>query len=421
MPKGKRVLLLGATGIEKGTVAKRFSRWCEKNLGHLFQIVDFEKEYLTDPKKGRHPLSNFLAMPVAEQYEKWMQAWGNLTDDGIADESDENRILLVHGTIVRGDYGVRCVCNVNCLAAFGADTIVTLIDDVYNLWWRTELRARGEYHRGRPTLEQLIMARRAEQLFGDMVALQGECHAHHLVLAVAHPSRTLANYIFTAPRVVYLSFPISRPREMLQKDGDNTGMEAVNTFLDHVYGYQRTSPKLVFINPLSIDELQLSEAFKDENASVTAKDGHEEVEGVRFDLARRWDLSGLWADDEPLSPGPPKAEHQIPLIRKQLDDALGLIRTEVAWRDFRLIMQADALAVFNPVMTKDRLSKGVKAEILAACTQMKPVYVYQDPKFDPNEKFLEWRGIPGTLAADAGQQWITMVDSLDDMMDRLSL
>ncbi len=419
MSKGKRVLLLGPTGTQKHRVAERLSSWCQSNLGHAFRVFDFEKEYLTNPQRNRQPLASFLAMPVEQQHEKWKQAWNELEKEGVADDAEENRILLVHGSIVRGDYGVRCVCDISRLASFGADTIVTLIDDVYNLWWHTESRAHGEYHRGRPTLEQLIMARRTEQLFGDMIALQGKPRARHLVLALLHPIRTLAQYIFTAKRVVYLAFPITRPRKMLQQNGDRTGIEAVNAFLHRVYDEQRTSPSTVFVNPLSIDELQLSEAFADKDAQVVTKDGDDDVQGVHFDLARRWSLDNLWIQDELLSPGPILEKHRIPLMRQQLDDALGLMRTDVGWRDFRLVMQADALAVFCPVMARGRLSRGVLAEIRAACAQGKPSYVFQDPNFDPDGKFLEWLGTPGTMGADVAQQLITRVDSLDEMMERL--
>ncbi|MCK4374121.1 MAG: hypothetical protein KAX19_02295, partial [Candidatus Brocadiae bacterium] len=121
-------------------------------------------------------------MPVTQQYDIWAKAWHELEQDGLTDESEENRILLVHGSVVRGDYGVRCCCQVDRIASYGANPIVTLIDDVNSLWWQTEARAHGEYHRGRPTLEQLIMARRCEQLIGDMISLQAEPPARHLVL-----------------------------------------------------------------------------------------------------------------------------------------------------------------------------------------------------------------------------------------------
>ncbi len=420
MTKHLRVVLLGTTGIEKRAIADRLTEWTQANLSQSFYIIDFEKEYLTHSAKGGRPLTHFLAQPVREQYRSWTHAWDALAEDGRLNETGENAILCIHASIVRGNYGVRCVCDLSRLAQFGPDVVVTLIDDVHNQWWVTEHRAQGEFHRGRPTLEQLIMARRTEQLLGDMLSLQGTKQARHLVLAASHPKRTLGNYLFTTKRVVYLSFPISRPREMLSENGDSRGVDAVNGILKQVYDYQDSHADIVFVNPLAIDELPLLSTLQDPSVKAEAEDGPKKVDGIRFDMALRWDMSAFWPMEESLSPGPLSEKDRRPLIREQVEEAVGLIRTDVGWRDFRLVMQADALAVFNPVMARDRLSNGVEAEMLAAITEAKPVYVYQDPEYDPNKKLLEWIGKPGSMAAGQKQQWIVHVDSVEDMLERLT-
>jgi hypothetical protein len=420
MAKHRRVVLLGTTGIEKRKIADRLSEWTGEQLSQDFRIVDFEKDYLTKPAKAGRPLSHFLAQPVREQYLSWLRAWDALVGDGWLERKDENVILNIHASIVRGNYGVRCVCDMHRLAAFAPDFVVTLIDDVHNEWWLTEHRAQGEFHKGRPTLEQLIMARRTEQLLGDMLTLQTGGHAKHLVLAASHPRRTLGSYLFTAKKVVYLSFPISRPREMLLEEGNPSGIGAVDGFLNEVYQYQAAHADIVFVNPLAIDELQLLEVLGDETASADAEDGpNRTVKGVQFSLDRRWDMAAFWPPGESLSPGPLPEANRRPLVRSQVEEAAGLIRTDVGWRDFRLVMQADALAVFCPVMARDRLSRGVEAEIIAAISEAKPVYVYQDPKLDPNGKLLEWIGKPGTMASDQKQQWVVTVGSVTEMLERL--
>ena len=67
MDKPIRVVLLGTTGIEKRQIAENLSNWTKEKLGHSFRIIDFEKDYLTDSKKGRRSLSNFLAKDVTDQ------------------------------------------------------------------------------------------------------------------------------------------------------------------------------------------------------------------------------------------------------------------------------------------------------------------------------------------------------------------
>ena len=419
MEKGLRVIFLGPTGVDKRNIADRLNEWCSENLSHSFTIIDFEKDYLTNISKGGRPLASFLAEPVRDQQAKWRQAWDYLCGDGLTNKSSENFILVMHGTIVRGNYGVRCVCDLDRLKAFKANIVVTLIDDVYNLWWRTESRAFGEYSRGRPTLEQLIMARRTEQVLGDMISFQGKYPVRHLVLPTAHPTEILARYIFTAKRVVYLAFPISRPEEMLERNNNKEGIEGVNSFLKAMYKYQAECFDTVFINPLAIDELPLLKCLEDEDTKSAIKEGDKKVETVLFDLSRTWDLTEFWDTEHCLSKGPPESKFRKPFLKEELENAAGLIRTDVGWRDFRLVMQADVLVAFSPVMARDKLSRGVEAEILEAISQSKHVYIYQNPKFDPQKKFLDWLGDPGTMSENIKQQWIMPVDSLEELIERL--
>jgi len=418
MNKGLRVVLLGPTGIDKHELADRLKVWCQQNLGRSFTIVDFEKEYLTNSSKGGEPLSVFLARSMKEQQEKWKRAWDILVKEGLTNDNPEDRILVVHGTIVRGNYGVRCPCDLQRLAGFNADVVITLIDDVYNLWWRTEARAYQEYSRGRPTLEQLIMTRRTEQLLGDMIAFHREYPARHLVLPVAHPTSTLGRYIYTCTRAVYLSFPISRPREMLEKENSKDGIDAVNNFLKFMYNHEHECPGMAFINPLGIDELPLLRCLPKQPLTICQDPEAKEIKPVEFDLGSRWPIEAFWNPNECLSCSPPP-EKRRPFDVKQLSDASGLILTDVSWRDFRFVMQARALVAFNPVMRRDRLSRGVEAEILAAVTDMKRVYIYQDQKLDPDNKLAEWIGTPGTMSADIRHQWIKVVESLDEIIERL--
>ena len=81
----------------------------------------------------------------------------------------------------------RWILDVNEVASFRPHLIVTLIADVYDMWWRTESRAAGEAWKGRPTLEQLLLARRFEVAIGDQLALASATNPRHIVLAVGHP------------------------------------------------------------------------------------------------------------------------------------------------------------------------------------------------------------------------------------------
>ena len=311
---------------------------------------------------------------------------------------------------------MRCVCDLNKLASFRPTAIVTLIDDVYMQWWRTEARAFGESHRGRPTLEQLIMARRTEQLLGDMLAHHASGHPRHLVLAISHPIRTLASFIFTAKKVVYLSFPISAPRD-LAAEGDRSGIDAINEFHASVYSAQMSSPDLAFVSPLGIDELPLLAAYEQQLAAQglpTLK-----KKGVCFGLNLRWNHDKIFPDVQTLQCPVSESERKRPLKQEEVEKASGLIWTDVSWRDTRLVMQADAVAVYCPIMRKSTISRGVLNEVESAYSGITPCYVYQDPRFGSSTLFDEWLGKPGTMGESVKQVWVTQVDSVEQMINKL--
>lgn len=253
----KNVLILGVCGIEKRQVADRLASWCDRWHHHKLRIVDFEHDFLAPP--GEMAFHNFLGSDPRAQCAHWREAWTRL-EGKLNDEPCENpTLLLLHGAIVRGDYGVRTAYDIDSIRSFGPDLIITLIDNVYDLWWRTEARAKGEAWRGRPTLEQLIVARRVEQLIGDQIANHiHEKRVRHVVLSVHHPCESAARLIFDNPRIVYLAFPISEPRRMLRETPPNErGAESINRFHSGAFGYQRDNPGVVFVSPIAIDERPL--------------------------------------------------------------------------------------------------------------------------------------------------------------------
>lgn len=419
MGKGKRVLFLGQTGVAKKDALTRLAAHCRKYCYRDCEVVDFDQDWLI----RRVSQNSFLDDDIRSQRRDWEDVWDECFTKRIRPlvEGDKDIFLGLHGCYTRSQYGSRCVLDLQRVAKFNPTLIVTLIADVYDMWWRTERRAGGEAWRGRPTIEHLIGGRRAEVMVADQLALECSERPRSLVIAVGHPCDTIAKCIFSEnPKIVYLSFPISEPRRM-EADGNFSGIKAVSDLIACAHAKQKTTPDLAFICPLAIDELPFSKAFDPEATEETPEGATEpRLRACRFERdALRWDLSQFWPLDERM--GPP-AEPYAPFWVKDVKNAAGSILTDVAWRDFRLAEQADRLAVFNPIFPgRDSVTGGVANEVAFAIRFGHPVYVYQDAAFDPKGLCGQWIKSygSGTMGQGPSGQLINLKHSIDELLDSL--
>ena len=405
-----RTLLLGPTGIGKTNVAKKVIAAAEDEFHRHVNFIDFENDALPRARSYKTNFA-FLFGDVADQARIWNEAWQHVRTRLNELPANEPCILSLHGVLVRGDAGTRSVIDVSAICRdFKPTLVVTLAVDIFNMWWRTEERARGEFSRGRPTIEQLLEARRAETLIGDLISHQSELErpARHVFISVNHPVEVLRDIIIFDSEISYLSFPISAPRDLL-KLGDAELMNGINEFHRCVYReYKiRSRPKRVYISPLSIDELPLKEAMS------------QQPEDISFDPAvSRWPLAALWGDAPLLCDAePPRCD--IP--RNQLSDAMGILETDVGWRDFRLVRQSGSLGVYCPKPpNRDRLSRGVEAEIRAAVEGVdKRIYIWQKPEWDPQNVVDNTIGTPGSMGMDVLQRQAQRVATLDELASRM--
>ena len=415
----KRVLCFGITGIDKGEVLSGFAKWSERYKRCSWTIFNFERDFLFNEQNGGMPHYQFLRSARSTQYEAWQRCWArfaNTLEQHDIQNPHGNILISLHGCFVWGHYGARTLIRPEAIAKLRADKVVTLIDDVYDLWWRTQHRARGRRHIGMPTLDQLLLARRVELIIADQVAYLAEPTVPHLVLSVHHPRETLWNWTQSEkPKVVYLSFPISAPRK-LQNDNDTTGIEAVNDFIRQMYDVQDTDPDMVMICPLTIDELPLLSAIPD----VPGNPAEEAKKTVVFDRESvRWEVGELFSTS-PLATMPVPAEKRNPIPVEQIRNAAGMIKTDVGWRDFRLIDQSKCLAVFNPKFkNKTSISRGVGLEIEYASVVPIPTFIYQDPEHDPDGiVYARYFREPGTMGTSPS--WVEAADSVSDLISKIT-
>lgn len=448
----KRVLFFGVTGVEKTGgeattegwgVLRRLARWVEDNRKRSPRpkVVDFETEYLFNPRKGGKVSYSFLGDNEETQREIWRDAWTRFASEySVSQERD--LFVAMHGCIVRGHYGVRSVVDAEKLAAWvkggsaksnkgkksksncALDMVVTLIDDVYDMWWRTEKRAEGMDLFGRPTIEQLLYARRTELIVADQVAHSVDPPIPHFVISVAHPCETLANRIYsTEPTVIYLCFPISAPRDLKARDNDNSGINEIMGFLRDAYVRQHKNESLVIVCPLGIDELPLVGVAKAAIRELDPKSDIEKAKPLVFDRdGLRWSMDSVWAANACLSPGPLANQDRVPIPLAQLDAACGMIHSDVAWRDYRLVSQCGqtgCLASYNPKFRKDReFSRSVRREIGFA-TGICPVFVYQNRENDPNGQFEADYPRGGTMGPPQGELMVVRKNSVKELFDEI--
>jgi len=399
-PRHKRILLLGPTGVDKATAAARLSKHLETR-GHGFRFVDFENAHLKS-QPGARSWMHFLAQDLALQASTWRRAW----DEFAKTLTAETTVLALHATYVSSVLGLRFPIHIPSICDdFKPTLIISLIDDVYSMWNRTETRAAGRDDKGRPNFEQLLVARRAEQTMGDLILSHATAQkTRHVLCATGNNIDALANLIIFDAPVTYFSFPISAPRE-LAAAGDMSFIALINEAHHLAAAEMVRDPHRCFISPLAIDELPIVFKADDEEAAT-----------VPFNCAsERWSLEQLWG-------GPnltilPSENKVVPFPKIQISGAREAIRTDVGWRDRRLVMQSESLAIVCPKPPKeDRITRGVAEEIETAVTLGTPCNYWQKPEWDP-EDFVGKRFSPaGSMGIGHTQAFVKRVGSLNELI-----
>lgn len=409
----KRILFLGTTGTGKQAEMRRLiNRLPARPEWHC---LDFEGDFLFNQDVGGDSPADFLDNDQKSQSIAWEKAW-HLFQQKLLSLGDQV-MLSLHASFIRGHYGGRCFAQPDIIAReFKPDLIITCISDIYDAWERTQVKARNDALIGRPTLEQLILGRRDELLIGDLISRACGPATRNIMLSVSHPVATFTNAItHPKPTIVYLSFPISDPRELRNEGDGGAAIQMVNDFIKLAYRFQAENPNLVVQCPLTIDELPLRSIYVDshlrDQRSVTIEEkNHEgiairEEKCLRFLRSDRWDLKDFMNEqDEIFVPSPVGSEIVIP--ETQLGNAVGNIHTDVTFRDYRYVEQAHVIALFNPIIRKSRpeLSRSVQNEIGHALQNKSRVFVYQDKELDDLGVVTAQFGEPGTMASSPSQQ-----------------
>lgn len=405
-----RVLILGPTGIDKKHACEMVAEYANRYFKHDIRNYDFEKDFISPLVPD---FQTFLNDRITVAYGIWERAWEEFKKELNGDIF----LLSLHATYVSGLFGARTAIGIRQICEdFKPSLIITLIDDVFNMWGRTEKRADGRA-RLRPTMEQILMARRTEVLLGDLIMTTRQPdQVKHIICSVNHPVEVIVNPIIFDADVTYLSFPISEPLQMIEKSGDFALKEYIDKAHRLALKEMKSDRTRCFISPLSIDETPFLHARNDENKIVYEVDG-KKVLKFRFDAeGSRWSLADLWGADTELIAKPFELK-EIEFDWEQVANAEGVVWTDIGWRDRRLVLQSRNLAVICPVPpTRDEITGGVKDEIETAIPNGIYCYIWQEKKWDPQDIVRRTYKRDTSMGLGAVRQMTEIVDSLEDLI-----
>lgn len=267
--------------------------------------------------------------------------------ESLADDTEViDRYLAVHATyFFRSRPSIPV--DVECVAQFHPDAVVTLIDDAYSVWWRVkqkdELAQRGSYLR----LQDVLKWRQfdvwlVEQVVSDLSSfLQSPVRIPHYLLAVKHPVETLYRLLYEPSRLrIYAARPMT----------DVRGREDCLQEIQKEYE-GRLREGFTVIEPGTVDEAPLQIAFHE---SFPVSNDFEALKGetVRMRRETRLPLSEPMVPDEPemFEPNGLELDASEVLQAAMLQDKDGKseIDLQIYERDFWLVRMSHRVAGYRP-------------------------------------------------------------------------
>lgn len=371
----KRILILGSTGVDKGRVLEILKEHLDIGFAPTQKIdfFDFEKDFISLFVEEFH---SYLDGSESQQRECWLKAWREMSSRL---SNDSNFVLSMHATLARPLFTNRSPVLINEISLLGFTNIITLIDDVFDKWARTESRAAKKAAPLQPSMADLLETRRAETVLGDVIANNISTDQHQVtnfLVAVKHPQETLVNLLKgekPTKKRIYVSHPISDPRRYAE-DGDNSKIGEINSWLNKVSKADSLATDAVFFYPLTIDELPLRKLVTDENDGGGTS--------ITFERNITWNLRDFF-DDRKLICDYDSLPQELELDKDNLSLISGMLKSDVRFRDLRLVSQSRRLLVLCP-WYHDRRPRGVRDEIDYATKNGNVVHIWQDPKHDSN-------------------------------------
>ncbi|MEM1597606.1 MAG: hypothetical protein QXP31_10915 [Pyrobaculum sp.] len=357
-----RVLAIGTTGVNMREVARALEEY------HKAQGRGSLRTYFVEEELRREV--DWVIFLDSDDYYWQEQVWREAVARTVArveEDGADHAVVFMNLPYFRKSRFFPAV-DISIFKAFKTDVVVTLIEEAHVIWKRIQLREERERTGARLRLKDVFAWRTASILLGDTIAKA--LGVQNVVVAVKHPVKTLYHVSVggTRPRL-YLSFPITYVR------GDPEARREIDAYRAKMH------QKFVVFDPLTMDERVLKTA-KREGSKVVIEEGD------------RWLLpEGLrpTVEDEP-------EIYPLEVPEEQVEEVLLDIDNLIKFKDFRYVLQSDAVAVYRPFMKK-MFHRGVFSEIMYATnTAHKRLFIYWPPEdkvagmdspFDPGAGTVE--------------------------------
>lgn len=359
-----RVIFAGHTGIEKRVAVGNLKTLVMSRLNipndprHLYvDCVEDQIKTITGAT-GRAFLKSFNAN---YQLEAWNKAIATMTEV-IEGHKSDRAFVCMHFTFYV-DSRLFTLVDLGKIQRLNPTAIVTLIDDIYDVWGTIAFRDHRDNTKFRLRLREIAAWRSMETAMGELVSrflrATGK-HVPHYVVATKHPTEMLYRCLFqpTMPRF-YASIPITQTRHDPERRAE---IDAVRSELHKEFA--------VF-DPLTIDEAAptlFEKAQRNPSGNVGFQGG---------DPSLRWPIPAegtLTHGRTNIYPFEIPAEE----ILEIKEDANELIKA----RDFSLIDSAHCLAGYRPNYG-GMASQGMIAEFHHATSVPSPpkdIHFYSPPE-----------------------------------------
>ena len=339
-----RVIVIGTTGVNMRALAA--------SLHSFHQVQGREKlglYFVEDELKKEVDWVNFLDSDDYFWQERvWREAVASVVGRA-EEEAAEHALLFMNLPYFRKSRFFPAV-DIAVLRAFKPDMLLTLIEEAHVIWRRIQIREEREKTGARLRLKDVFAWRTASILIGDTVARA--LGVPNVVVAVKHPVRTIYGIALQGakPRF-YLSFPITFVRD------DPEARREIDKFRAAMH------ERFYAFDPLTMDERVLRTARRHGDARVVeAGDRWLLPDGVRPAV-----------EDEP-------ELYPIEIPADQVEEVLADIDNLIKFKDFRYILQSNAVAVYRPFMRR-LFHRGVFSEIMYATnTAHKRLFIYWPPE-----------------------------------------
>lgn len=386
MTQQTRVILAGITGTEKRAVASKLADYLPQirpDWANRVKVVDLEE---CIKKSGGGDTRLFAGVNNSQvQRIRWLDGW-KVAQEEFDASGAACQILVLH--LMYATRGLRsCAADLASLAKWKPALMLSLIDDIYSIKRRIELRHYSF------SLAQLYDWRMTEQVLADKIGVLADALANSsddarrvarcesLTLAVKTPLESAARLIgnLEYPRA-YASYPITSTR------ADPALKEEINKFRRRMH---LTMPTF---DPLTIEELPLLQFYIPGKGPIHYDPGRGPPGHAEEEVSKRWDSRVGVGNLEPLVWEPDTAMDAtgelvsffpVSIKRSELDELVlpgkgkgyTTIQDHVTVRDLRLVSQSDMVVCYRPYM-EGSVSGGVNTEMETANMLTRPVVAY---------------------------------------------